>query len=165
MKKSRKEREIEQWAALEKMVDERDAIVMEVMQGVFRLPYGQQFTLSDGSVAHLEKLSEPELCPNEHSDYFQRPQFGVDVVIEGGKLDHIEISAFQTGSGMAVGPSNTDRNAIARLLATNERVAEETPEHASKWATSERNRPAGHSGSRPPGTWPERGKQGADRKR
>ena len=38
MKKSRKEREIEQWAALEKMVDERDAIVMEVMQEVLAAP-------------------------------------------------------------------------------------------------------------------------------
>jgi hypothetical protein len=52
------------------LVDEVDAIAMEVMQQVFaRLPYGETFTLSDGSVAHLEKLSPPEPCPDEGSHY------------------------------------------------------------------------------------------------
>ena len=68
------------------------------------LPYGQEFRLSDGSVARLEKLAEPELCRNEHSENYERPCFGVDVVIEGGTLDHVEISAFQTGWGMAINP-------------------------------------------------------------
>ncbi len=120
MTKMSKEAQEQKVAAVEKLVDARDAIALEVMKEVFaRLPYGQQFTLSDGSVARLEKLSEPELCPNENSDYFQRPQFGVDVVIEGGTLDHIEISAFQTGSGMAVGPVNTDPQGTVQSLATN----------------------------------------------
>ena len=65
---------------LEKVLDARDAVVMDVMREVFeRLPYGQNFTLSDGSVAHLEKLAEPQLCSNESSDHFERPHFGIDV--------------------------------------------------------------------------------------
>ena len=128
MRKPSKEAQQRQWAALEKLVDERDAIAMEVMQQVFaRLPYGQKFTLSDGSVAHLEKLSAPELCPDEGSHYYQRPTFGVDVVIEGGKLDHIEISAFQTGAGMALGPAKAD--------------AADAPKHLGKW-TASHGRPA-----------------------
>ena len=52
----------------------------------------------------MQKLSEPELCVTESSDRFQRPHFAVDVVIEGGTVDHIEISAYQTGSGMTIDP-------------------------------------------------------------
>src|SRR5262249_26147361 len=59
---------------------------------------------SDGRMARLEKLAEPELCPNEHSENYERPCFGVDVVIEGGTLDHVELYAFQTGWGMAMKP-------------------------------------------------------------
>jgi hypothetical protein len=88
------------------MLDERDAIVMEVMREVFaRLPFGTKFTLSDGSVATLEKFCDPQLCDSEGSQYHERPYFGVDVTIEGGKVDHVEISAFQTGSGMVVDPA------------------------------------------------------------
>jgi hypothetical protein len=56
-------------------------------------------------VARLEKLAEPDLCRNEHSENYERPYFGVDVVIEGGILDHVEISAFQTGWGIAIKPA------------------------------------------------------------
>ncbi len=60
MRKMSKEAQQRKWAALEQLVDARDAIAMEVMQEVFaRLPYGQKFTLSDGSVAYLDKLSAP----------------------------------------------------------------------------------------------------------
>ena len=123
MRKPSEKAQQQAWAALEQMVDERDAIAMEVMQRVFeQLPYGQKFTLSDGSVAHLEKLSAPELCPDESSQYYQRPQFGVDVKIEGGKLDHLEISAFQTGSGMALGPAKPE--------------SAEEPKHAGRWTAA-----------------------------
>jgi len=116
-----KENDDRKWAALEKLVDARDAIAMEVMREVFaRLPYGQKFTLSDGSVGYLSKLSEPQLCANQSSYYFERPQFGVDVVIEGGKVDHIEISAFQTGSGMAVGPAGAEQRASANSPKTDD---------------------------------------------
>ena len=102
----RSEAEVERWQSLQQGFEARDAIALEVMREVFaRLPYGQEFRLSDGSVARLEKLAEPELCRNEHSENYERPCFGVDVVIEGGTLDHVEISAFQTGWGMAVNPA------------------------------------------------------------
>jgi hypothetical protein len=81
--------------ALQLGLKARETMALEVMREVFaRLPYGQQFRLSDGSVARLEKLAEPELCPNEHSENYERPCFGVDVVIEGGTLDHVEMYAF-----------------------------------------------------------------------
>jgi hypothetical protein len=92
--------------AAERILQERDAIVMEVMREVFaRLPFGTTFTLSDGSVATLEKFCEPQLCDNEGSQYHERPYFGVDVKIEGGKVDYVGISAFQTDSGMVVDPA------------------------------------------------------------
>jgi hypothetical protein len=95
----------EKWEALLHGLDARDTIALEVMREVFaRLPYGQEFRLSDGSVARLEKLFDPELCANQHSENYERPWFGVDVVIEGGMLDHVEICAFQTGWGMAINP-------------------------------------------------------------
>jgi hypothetical protein len=107
--------------AVEQSLREQDAIAMEVMRAVFaRLPYGQPFALSDGSVARLEKCTEPAKCDTEGSPYHGRPQFGVDVVIEGGKLDHVEISAFQTGSGMAIGRLHT--RSTARSWADREAV-------------------------------------------
>jgi hypothetical protein len=58
MRKVSKEAEEQKWAAIEKMVDAREAIGMEVMLKVFaRLPLGQKFTLFDGGVARLENLS------------------------------------------------------------------------------------------------------------
>ena len=55
-----------------------------MMKEVFeRLPYGQKFTLADGSVGYLRKLAEPELCSNQKSENYQRPHFGFDVVIGG----------------------------------------------------------------------------------
>ena len=61
MRKTSKERENPNRDELENMLDARDAVAMEVMREVFeRLPYGQKFKLSDGSVAHLEKLAEPD---------------------------------------------------------------------------------------------------------
>ena len=102
----RSEAEDEKWQALQQGFEARDAIALEVMREVFaRLPYGQEFRLSDGSVARLEKLAEPELCRNEHSENYERSCFGVDVVMTGGTLDHGEISAFQTGWGMAINPA------------------------------------------------------------
>ncbi len=68
----------------------------------------------------MEKLSEPELCVNESSDYFQRPHFAVDVMIEGGTLAHIEITAFQTGSGMALGPTTDQQKVKTDPLAADE---------------------------------------------
>jgi hypothetical protein len=101
--------EDEKWRALQQGFGARDEIALEVMREVFaRLPYGQEFKLSDGSVARLERLFEPELCRNEHSENYERPCFGVDVVIEGGTLDHVEISAFQTGWGIAIHPPAAD---------------------------------------------------------
>jgi hypothetical protein len=153
--------EAQKLAALESLTDEHDVMGLEVMQEVFaRLPYGQKFTLSDGSVAHLEKLSAPELCPNEGSTYFQRPQFGVDVVIEGGKLDHIEISAFQTGSGMAVGPSNADQQANTQPLMTSGGNMAEIPAPVGKWSASQRSGAGEYSATRQSATRHERGKDG-----
>jgi hypothetical protein len=161
MSKRARASEAQRWAALENLADEHDAIGLEVMQEVFaRLPYGQKFTLSDGSVARLEKLSAPELCPNEGSTYFQRPQFGVDVVIEGGKLDHIEISAFQTGSGMAVGRSNADQHANTLPLITSGGDTAETSAPAGKWSASQRSGAGGYSATRRSPSRPERGKDG-----
>jgi hypothetical protein len=106
----------EKWRALQRGFEARDAIALEVMREVFaRLPYGQEFRLSDGSVARLEKLAEPELCRTEHSENYERPCFGVDVVIEGGTLDHVEIFAFQTGWGMAINPPAADREPGKRV--------------------------------------------------
>ena len=69
-------------AGLQHGLEGRDTIALEVMREVFaRLPYGQEFRLSDGSVARLEKLAEPELCRNQHSENYECPCFGVDVVI------------------------------------------------------------------------------------
>jgi hypothetical protein len=160
MRKMSREAEKQKWAALEGLVDARDAIALEVMREVFaRLPYGQKFTLSDGSVAHLSKLSEPELCPNESSDYFQRPQFGVDVVIEGGKLDHIEISAFQTGSGMSVDPKTAQPNAGTHATKPDGGDAAEMEGRGGKWAASHRRGAGGHSASGSPRTRPQRPKR------
>ena len=145
---------------VEGLVDARDAIALEVMQEIFaRLPYGQKFTLSDGSIAHLSKLSEPELCPNESSHYFQRPQFGVDVVIEGGQVDHIEISAFQTGSGMAVGPKTAQPKAGRDSVNMDGGDAAEMEERPGKWAASERRGAGSHSPAGSPRTRPERRKR------
>src|SRR4051812_39321237 len=73
----------EKFEALLHGLDARDTIALEVMREVFaRLPYGQEFRLSDGSVARLEKLFDPELCANQHSENYERPWFGVDVAIE-----------------------------------------------------------------------------------
>jgi hypothetical protein len=161
MSKRARVSEARNWAGFENLVDEHDAIGLEVMQEVFaRLPYGQKFTLSDGSVAHLEKLSAPELCPNEGSTYFQRPQFGVDVVIEGGKLDHIEISAFQTGSGMAVGPSKVDHHANTQTLMTSGGDTAETPAPKGQWSAFEHSGAGGYSATRKSPVRPERGKDG-----
>jgi hypothetical protein len=161
MSKGSRVSEARKWAALENLADEHDVIGLEVMQEVFaRLPYGQKFTLSDGSVAHLEKLSAPELCPNEGSTYFQRPQFGVDVVIEGGKLDHIEISAFQTGSGMMVELSKAEQQADTQPLMTSEGDTAETPAPAGKWSALERSGAGGCSATRQSPSRPERGKDG-----
>ena len=68
------------------------------------MPYGEKFTLSDGSTAYLSKLAEPAICVDEGNQNYQRPHFGVDVVIDGGPLDHVEIYAYQTGAGMAMRP-------------------------------------------------------------
>ncbi len=74
-----------------------DRLVMEVMQEVYaRLPYGQKFSLSDGSTAYIKKFSEPKL-----RDDGQRG-FGFDVQIEGGKLDHIEFAVRDSGYGRAL---------------------------------------------------------------
>jgi hypothetical protein len=148
MRTMSKDAESRKWAALEQVVQAQDAIAMEVMREVFaRLPFGQKFTLSDGSVAHLSKFVEPELCPDEGSEYYQRPRFGVDVVIEGGKLDHVEISAFQTGAGMAVDPT------IAGAKASTDA---QTPEEPGKWTASRGRKTAGHSESLVPRTRPRR---------
>ena len=96
---------------------------------VGQAPHGQKFTLSDGSVAYLSRLSEPELCANQSSDCYQRPHFAFDVVIEGAKLDHVEIYAFQTGSGMAVAPPRADAKAKAESLTTSEGDTARTPEN------------------------------------
>ena len=160
------EAENRQWAALEKLVDARDDMAMEVMREVFaRLPYGQRFTLSDGSVAYLRKLSEPELCGNQSSDHYQRPHFGFDVVIEGGKLDHVEIYAFQTGSGMAIAPPRADANAKEESRTTGEGDTALTPENPGRWAASQERRTGGHSASRSSRTKPERGKGGPSQER
>ena len=91
------------WQDLQVGLEARDAIALEVMREVFaRLQFGESFTLSDGSVARLEKLSEPELCQNEQSENFERACVSFDVAITGGVLDHVEITAFQTGWGMAI---------------------------------------------------------------
>jgi hypothetical protein len=137
MSKISKERENRHRDELENVLDARDAVAMEVMQKVFeRLPYGQKFTLSDGSVAHLEKLAEPQLCSNEQSDHFERPHFGIDVKIEGGPVDFVEIYAFQTGSGMAIGPTNADQKAKATPPREDEAGTAQTPDTSRNWSAS-----------------------------
>jgi hypothetical protein len=150
MRKMSKQMEARKWAELEKLVDARDAIEMEVMKAVFeRLPYGQKFTLSDGSVGHLRKLAEPELCSNQSSDHYQRPHFGFDVVIEGGTLDHVEIYAFQTGSGKAIGPAAAEQNASANSQKPDEAATAQTPGSAINWTASHGRRTGRPSGSSP----------------
>lgn len=74
----------------------RDAICKEVMQELYaRLPYGEKFQLSDGSVGFVKKLAEPYIRDG-------RTQFSFDVIIEGGKLDHLEFVCKNTGGGGAV---------------------------------------------------------------
>lgn len=74
-----------------------DRIVMEVLREVYaRLPYGQEFELSDGSKAYLKKFYEPRNLED------RRPEFGLDVQIIGGKLDHIELHVEQSGWGRAL---------------------------------------------------------------
>jgi hypothetical protein len=138
MSKMSEEMEKRNWAALEELVNTRDAIAMEVMREVFaRLPYGQKFTLSDGSVGYLRKLAEPQLCSNESSHYFECPHFGVDVVIEGGKVDHIEISAFQTGARMAIGPTDAVNRASANSPKADETGTAQPPENSPNWTASQ----------------------------
>lgn len=80
-----------------------ERVVMEVMQEVYaRLPYGQKFQLSDGSTAYLKKFIEPRICPYENHSFTGSPQLGFDVVLENGKLDHIEFAVFQSGWGRAL---------------------------------------------------------------
>jgi hypothetical protein len=166
MRKISEEAKKRNWAALEKLVEARDDMALEVMREVFaRLPYGQKFTLSDGSVAYLRKLSEPELCANPSSDFYQRPQFGFDVVIEGGKLDHVEIYAFQTGSGMAIASPRADANAKTESRTTGEGNPALTPENPDRWAASQVRRTGGHSASRSSRTKPEQGKGGPSQER
>ena len=99
----------QKWEALQLGLKARETMALEVMREVFaRPPYGQEFRLSDESVARVEKLAEPESCRNKHSENYERPCFGVDVVIEGGTLDHVEIYAFQTGWGMAMKPGELE---------------------------------------------------------
>jgi hypothetical protein len=75
----------QKWEALQLGLKARETMALEVMREVFaRPPYGQEFRLSDESVARVEKLAEPESCRNKHSENYERPCFGVDVVIEGG---------------------------------------------------------------------------------
>jgi hypothetical protein len=80
---------------------------------------------------------------------------------EGGKLDHLEIYAFQTGAGMAITPPRTDANAKAESLTTGEGDTALTPENVGQWAASQERRTGSHSGSRPSRIKPERGKGGA----
>jgi hypothetical protein len=137
------------------------------MREVFeRLPYGHKFTLSDGSVGYLRKFEEPELCSDESSDYFQRPKFGVDVVIEGGKLDHIEISAFQTGSGMAIGPTHAEeQNAGAHSITTDKADVAQTADSSAKWTASHGRGIGRHSTSSPGRARRGRGNTGGSRQR
>ncbi len=167
MRKMSEKLEQQKRDALEKLMDARDAIAMEAMRKVFELlPYGQKFTLSDGSVAHLRKFEEPELCSDESSHYFLCPKFGVDVVIEGGKLDHLEISAFQTGSGMAIGPTHADeQNAGANPLTTDKADVAQTTDNSGKWTASHGHGIGRHSTSSPGRTRRARGDSGGSRKR
>jgi hypothetical protein len=164
MRKMSKEMEARKWAALENLVDARDAIAMEVMKEVFeRLPYGQKFTLSDGSVGYLRKLAEPQLCANQDSHYFECPHFGVDVVIEGGKLDHVEISAFQTGSGMAIGPTGPEQRTITDSPKPGDAVTAHSTDSPGDWASAHGR--GGHSPSSARRTRRERGTGGGSQHR
>jgi hypothetical protein len=150
MSKISKDRENRHRDELEKMLDARDAVAMEVMQKLFeRLPFGQKFTLSDGSVGCLRKLAEPQLCSNESSDHFERPHFGVDVKIEGGPVDFVEIHAYQTGSGMALGPAGAERRANANSPQANEAADAQTPDTPTNWAQSHGRETGRHSKSSP----------------
>jgi hypothetical protein len=157
MGKLSKKAEDQKWAALEGLADARDAVEMEVMQQVFdRLPYGQKFALSDGSVCDIEKLAEPELCSNQNSDYYLRPCFGFDVVIEGGPLDHVEVYAFTTGSGMAVAPRTAGAKATAPLPATSDGDVTGLVEKPGTWTASRGRRAGDHSATRPSRTEPKK---------
>jgi hypothetical protein len=167
MRKISEKLQKQNWDAVEKLLDARDTMAMEVMQKVFELlPYGQKFTLSDGSVGYLRKFEEPELCPDENSDYFQCPKFGLDVVIEGGKLDHIEISAFQTGSGMAIGLTHAEvQNAGANSPATDKADVAPTSDDSAKWTASHGRGIGRQSASSPGGARRGRGNSGGSRQR
>lgn len=82
---------------LEEYTRQVNKISMEVMQEIYaRLPYDSSFTLSDGSVCKLKKFVAPKICKQEGHQYYDMPYFGFDVIIEGGKLDHLEFETEPT---------------------------------------------------------------------
>lgn len=86
---------------VESMQYQQTKIAMEVMQEIYaRLPYGQEFTLSNGSKCKLKKFVPPKISHRDcEHQYEGRPECAFDVIIEGGKLDHLEFYIFQTGGG------------------------------------------------------------------
>lgn len=76
-----------------------EAIALEVMQDIYaRLPWEQEFKLADGSTAKMVKFVSPKISTTEN-ERKGSPCFAFDVIIEGGKLDHLEFYCYQTGGG------------------------------------------------------------------
>lgn len=85
--------------AMDNLQRRKNTVIMEVMREIYaRLPYDQEFTLSDGSKCRLKKFVGPRFCTRD-GPYHGAGELAFDVVIEGGKLDHLEFFCFNTGGG------------------------------------------------------------------
>lgn len=69
--------------------------VGEIVREVFhRMPFGQEFTLSNGRKGRIKKFVEPR-----QREEGGRWEFGFDVVFDEGSPDHIEFFVKHTGGG------------------------------------------------------------------
>src|ERR1700688_3185416 len=67
--------------------------VGEIIREVFaRMPYGQEFTLSNGRVGRIKKFIEPRQNDGQW-------EFAFDVAFDVGSPDHIEFFVKHTGGG------------------------------------------------------------------
>jgi hypothetical protein len=77
------------------------AEVGEVITDVFaRMPFGQEFTLSNGRKGRIKKFVEPRQRDG-------RWEFGFDVVFDEGSPDHLEFFVKHTGGGGMVAVPTT----------------------------------------------------------
>ena len=115
-----------------------------------------------GLGSRAEQKSRSQTLKRSASALFERNRHRYST---RGKLDHVEIYAFQTGSGMAIAPPRADANAKVESRITGEGDTALTPENPGKWAASQERRTGGHAGSRSSRAKPERGKGGPSQER